>query len=678
MNKMSVIYKILANVARVMLRYPLLARKMISVLGLFSGVKTKLKEIIQAENGLKKVDMSIISKTWANKTHQSINIPFLSPSEKYIYWLLRNALDLKDEINNLQAKKSLQGSSYRLKLAFVSPLPSIRSGIANYSAELLSALTAHYDIIVIVDKLSDVSKNLKKNDYQIRTSAWLRQNFYFVDRIVYQFGNTFSHHHYMLDLLGDIPGIVVLHDFFLSGFFFLSEYSVNPWALAQELYYSHGYAVMKERYCEKDLQQLQIDYPANFRVLQKSMGVIVHSQHARQLAQYWYNKELTEHWKIIPLLKGSSNHLDRETARQALGLKNTDYLVCAFGFLSPAKLNDRLLNAWLASSLSKNEDTKLIFVGEVHGDYEKKLRGIIADYQADKQIQITGWTDKLSYQRYLSAADLAVQLRTFSKGESSLAVLDCMEYGLPVIANAHGTFAELPPDAVCLLSENFTDLELIRALEHFYMNRSEAVKLGARARAVIQTQHSPAHCAYLYEQAIEDFYGRQNYLNLAKTAIQTVLPSATKSELIHSAQTILEKLLPSKSCHQLLIDITEIESTVTQLLRELLQNTPVGYRIEPIYLSQEGGFWHYKYARQYMLKLMDCPPCLIDEVVEVHSGDMLFILNRQPDTALVAAEEIYKNWKTRGVEISVMDYHSLIDFNSFLRTSLPGECLNPG
>ena len=40
----------------------------------------------------------------------------------------------------------------RPRLAFVSPLPPERTGIADYSAELLPALARHYEIVLIVDQ----------------------------------------------------------------------------------------------------------------------------------------------------------------------------------------------------------------------------------------------------------------------------------------------------------------------------------------------------------------------------------------------------------------------------------------------------------------------------------------------------------------------------------------------
>ena len=101
------------------------------------------------------------------------------------------------------------------RLAFVSPLPPERSGIADYSAELLPALARHYQIEVITDQteISDswINQNVPRHSVQ-----WFYDNADKFDRVLYHFGNSPFHGH-MFELLQHIPGTVVLHDFYLSG-----------------------------------------------------------------------------------------------------------------------------------------------------------------------------------------------------------------------------------------------------------------------------------------------------------------------------------------------------------------------------------------------------------------------------------------------------------------------------
>ena len=92
-------------------------------------------------------------------------------------------------------------------------MPPERSGISDYSAELLPELSRHYDIDVIVaqDSVSDPWINANSS---LRTVAWFRAHADRYDRVLYHFGNSHFHQH-MFSLLEEVPGVVVLHDFFL-------------------------------------------------------------------------------------------------------------------------------------------------------------------------------------------------------------------------------------------------------------------------------------------------------------------------------------------------------------------------------------------------------------------------------------------------------------------------------
>ena len=119
----------------------------------------------------------------------------------------------------------------------------------------------------------------------------------------------------------------------------------------------------------------------------------------------------------------------------------------------------------MRSSLAQDASVHLVFVGENDGGaYGQHLLDKIRQARLQDRVRITGWADGETFRRYLAAADLAVQLRTLSRGETSGAVLDCMNHGLPTVVNAHGSLAELDPAAVWLLPDDFEDAELVEAL----------------------------------------------------------------------------------------------------------------------------------------------------------------------------------------------------------------------
>jgi glycosyltransferase involved in cell wall biosynthesis len=250
-------------------------------------------------------------------------------------------------------------------------------------------------------------------------------------------------------------------------------------------------------------------------------------------------------------------------AREALDLLRDAFVLCSFGRLDPVKLNHRLIDAFLNSSLARDANCHLIFVGENQGgDYGADLLERIRTSELSNRIRITGWADPSSFRQYLAAADLAIQLRTGSRGETSGTVLDCLNAGVPVIANAHGSLAELPADAVWMLDDKFSDADLVTALEVLHQNPDKRDALSGRAREVIKTRHAPENCARHYAEAIEAFYvGARTRLPALLDAIAATPPRPNKVECRALSQAIARSLPSKRSARQLLLDVSATSST---------------------------------------------------------------------------------------------------------------------
>ena len=153
-----------------------------------------------------------------------------------------------------------------------------------------------------------------------------------------------------------------------------------------------------------------------------------------------------------------------------------------------------------------------MFVGENEGgDYGAQLLKTIKKNDVHHRICITGCVSAAIFRHYLAATDVAVQLRTFSRGETSRAVLDCMSYGLPTIVNANGSMADLPDDGVWKMQDEFVEADLVEALETLWRDPFRRQQLGARARESILTRHAPRSCADQYAQFIETIYKKDLY-----------------------------------------------------------------------------------------------------------------------------------------------------------------------
>lgn len=588
-----------------------------------------------------------------------------------IYWdkYAVKALSVFSSFLIKQASTSSTPKSHFPRLAFVSPLPPERTGIADYSAELLTSLADYYDIEVIVtqEMVEDVSRG---SEFSVRDINWLRANINKIDRVCYHIGNSHFHHH-MLSMLRDIPGIVVLHDFYLCHLMAYIDQYVAPHFLANMLYESHGYSAVRKRFL--NLADTLLEYPANFEVLKHACGVIVHSKYSRTLAQQWYGNNLANDWAEIPLLRSPAFLSDKAEARKNIGLTKDDFVVCSFGHLGLTKLNHRLLEAWLKSNLATNKQCKLIFVGEMsHDEYGKNLLREIQTSGFKDRILITGFVPSEKYNDYLVATDIAVQLRTHSRGETSAAVLDCMNYALPLIVNANGALSELDHEAILMLPDIFSEAALVDALELLWREPDTRYVLGKKAHEYIKNHHTPNKCAEQYSVAIEKIYAKpQSQYHALISAIANVegyLPTTQECEDL--AQMISCTLVEKKSSNQLFVDVstiyredlkTGIQRVVRSIVLELINLAPIDYRIEPVYLANNKGTFHYCYARQWTSHFLGiASDWCEDEIIEYAPGDVLLVADYIGKLAVDAENSgFFTQLKNNGVTINFIVYDLL-------------------
>jgi hypothetical protein len=150
------------------------------------------------------------------------------------------AAALWTEIDAIAAeRRAAAAPAARFRLAYISPLPPEKSGIADYSAELAPELAKFYDVELIVaqEQLADA----RLDGLPRRSVDWFRAHAGQFDRLLYHFGNSHAHQH-MFELLRAHPGIVVLHDFFFSGVLDnLEREGYLAQGFLHALYESHGY-----------------------------------------------------------------------------------------------------------------------------------------------------------------------------------------------------------------------------------------------------------------------------------------------------------------------------------------------------------------------------------------------------------------------------------------------------
>lgn len=341
-----------------------------------------------------------------------------------------------------------------MRLAFVSPVNPIRSGISDYSEALLRALAHHCDLDLFVDGYAPsnpwIAANISTIDCGREGARRLLPTY---DCILYQMGGTPSHHEYIYNLMAGYPGIVTLHDLIYQGFFgdlWLKTGKVQRFI--DEMRDSHGLDgenVARTIIAGKPLPAEAVRrFPMNKSIIEAAEGIVVHSESA--LTDVLAVKPHARHRLIAHHDFGWSawveNGFDPEAAKlmakDKLGIGRQTKVLACFGFIVATKRPEVVLHAFRRLK-QKIRESVLIFVGEE----KHRISEYVRFWGLEESVRIVGYVTPDEFRTYLEATDVCINLRYPSQGETSGAVLRMLALGKPVIVTNDGWFAELPDDA---------------------------------------------------------------------------------------------------------------------------------------------------------------------------------------------------------------------------------------
>lgn len=551
----------------------------------------------------------------------------------------------------------------RPSLALVSPMPPHHSGIAQYAAELAAELSAFYDITFVVD--GEAGPVMQWNGFgPVLSPDAFGAVAHTFDRIVYQMGNS-SFHGAMPELMQRFPGIVVLHDHALGGLACWKDVAGGtPGYWLSRLRDQHGIAASIERLQLRtgpQTEQLQRRYACNIDAVRFSKGIVVHSEHVRDALVREYGSLVSGRLTVIPLLRTPRPPRNRVAVRKALGYGPNDFVVCTFGGIAPQKMHDVLLQAWFASGLAADAACTLVLVGGIDEDtpFARKLRRVIAGSAGGERVRITGYTPDDTYADFLAAADLGVQLRERSNGETSAALMDCLGAGLPLVLNAHGSFAEVPHHLVRRLAEHVAAGDLAAAMEQLRANPAEARQLGTAARDWLATVANPAAAAGRYRTVIEAApVGTVAVREALLHDMARLLPAPFLRDNADAIAASVLRTLPVPVAHpRLLIDVTDIDNDMPSAVGDEVDDLVAGLLASPILhrdaLPAVAGPHGPALAWSYAQNLLDETTEVPDERLLVVPGDAaLGVLAASGDEPGQA--ELWHSFRAAGVPTLVL------------------------
>jgi len=106
-----------------------------------------------------------------------------------------------------------------MRIAYFSPLNPVKSGISDYSEEIIPFLSEYFDIDLFIDPSWEPANRELKRRFNIIPFDAKDFDLSQYNEIIYHMGNDYKAHKFIYESLKRYPGIVVLHDLVLQGFY---------------------------------------------------------------------------------------------------------------------------------------------------------------------------------------------------------------------------------------------------------------------------------------------------------------------------------------------------------------------------------------------------------------------------------------------------------------------------
>jgi len=370
---------------------------------------------------------------------------------------------------------------------YVSPLPPVRSGISDYSADLLPHLAPLCDLRVIRVPGQEVSEAMEARWSPVAATALGADG-----RLpVYHMGNN-RYHEAVLELALATPGVVALHDLVLHHLLIEAtlgkEEVLGPYQ--ERLRSDHGWvgevAAQARQWGELG-QSPMFELAAHRTLLRRQRGVLVHS--------HWAVERLTEEQpglavRRVPMAMPLPERLDSasgEALRERFGIPVAAPLLGSFGFQTPIKRTDVVVEALARPELA---GAHLLIAGELSPALDVEARA--SELGIADRVHIAGFLPFEDFEAAIAACDLCVNLRYPTAGETSASLLRVLAVGRPAIVSDYAQFAELDADSVLKvpLGENEAS-DLAAAAGAVLGDPQRLAAMGEAAREHIRRDHDP-------------------------------------------------------------------------------------------------------------------------------------------------------------------------------------------
>ena len=332
------------------------------------------------------------------------------------------------------------------RVAWFTPIPPVRSGVARYSMELLPRLSHSYAIDLFLESSESVVAPT-----QIGTDGVFSAHDYVwkhrlepYDLTVFQVGNS-PCHDYMWPYLLKYSGLVTLHDGQLHHSRARSLLQAGR-ADDYRAEFSYNHPTADPRLAELGVAglmgALSYMWPMRRVILDSAQLILVHNT--------WLATELRSESSTpvevvamgVPALHCDPNTSERVKSRH--GVSPRSLLLALFGKVTPEKRVSQVLHSLANLKCERNDKTAwhLILCGELVDHYDPRAEA--ATLGIGDRVTVTGYLPDQEMPNYISAADICLCLRWPSSRETSASWLRCLAAGKPTVVTDLVQLTDVP------------------------------------------------------------------------------------------------------------------------------------------------------------------------------------------------------------------------------------------
>lgn len=374
----------------------------------------------------------------------------------------------------------------RTRVWLVSPMPPTPSGVADYSMQLLHELARVADVDVLTSPDATHEPIPGVHWYSYDQAEALEAYGGTPNLRLLAMGNS-EFHVPVLRILRRFGGVAIAHDVRFTGLL-AAVRDLAP-ALIDEETRRLLDAIAAERRPGDHERHLWLDphryYLLNGlltdRALQGSNAIVTHSRSAATLARLNVATDLSSRVSVIPFGHRVRDARPDRDAVVSLGIqhwtKDSSTVCRAFVQLAPdyPDVTFAIIGAFFDQALLD------------------QCKSMIDDAGLNDRVLLTGRVGDAEYDDWLARGRLAVQLRTYTNGESSAAVADCLGAGVPLVTTALGAAVDL--EGVSELVPANASVDEVASCVRRVLNDDDELQRMSRAGLDYARGHSFRHVA---------------------------------------------------------------------------------------------------------------------------------------------------------------------------------------